>query len=49
MYTVTLEWDARKAASNVRKHDIDFADAVSVLVLRPDDLLESAHLKVHAD
>ncbi len=28
---MTFEWDVRKAASNVRKHDIDFADAVSVL------------------
>jgi hypothetical protein len=27
----TFEWDPRKAASNVRKHGIHFADAVSVL------------------
>lgn len=26
-----LEWDPRKAASNVRKHGIRFADAVPVL------------------
>ena len=25
------QWDAKKAASNLRKHGIDFADAVSVL------------------
>lgn len=26
-----FEWDPRKAASNLAKHGIDFADAVSVL------------------
>lgn len=26
-----FEWDPRKAATNVRKHGIQFADAVSVL------------------
>jgi uncharacterized DUF497 family protein len=26
----TFEWDLRKAASNVRKHGINFADAVPV-------------------
>jgi uncharacterized DUF497 family protein len=26
-----FEWDARKAASNVRKHGVDFADAAGVL------------------
>ncbi|MBI4380274.1 MAG: BrnT family toxin [candidate division NC10 bacterium] len=26
-----FEWDARKAASNLRKHGIDFADAATVL------------------
>jgi uncharacterized DUF497 family protein len=32
LYTViTFEWDPRKAASNVRKHGVRFADAVSVL------------------
>ena len=25
------EWDSKKAASNLRKHGIDFADAVTVL------------------
>jgi uncharacterized DUF497 family protein len=25
-----FEWDARKAASNLRKHGVDFADAVAV-------------------
>jgi uncharacterized DUF497 family protein len=28
---VTFDWDPRKAASNVRKHGIRFADAVLVL------------------
>ena len=40
----TLEWDLRKAASNVRKHGVHFADAVPVL---EDDhaitLREDAH------
>ncbi|MDX2269657.1 MAG: BrnT family toxin [Bryobacter sp.] len=26
-----FEWDPRKAAANVRKHEVQFADAVSVL------------------
>ena len=39
----TFEWDPRKAAGNVRKHGIHFADAISVLeddhaiTLREDD------------
>jgi uncharacterized DUF497 family protein len=32
---VDIEWDARKAAANVRKHGIDFADAATIL---EDDL-----------
>jgi uncharacterized DUF497 family protein len=28
---VKLEWDPRKAAENLDKHDVDFADAVTVL------------------
>lgn len=32
MCTVTeFEWDSRKAAANVRKHGIQFADAVAVM------------------
>jgi uncharacterized DUF497 family protein len=27
---VNFEWDATKAAANVRKHRVDFADAVAV-------------------
>jgi uncharacterized DUF497 family protein len=32
---VAFEWDERKAAANLRKHDVDFADAALVLF---DDL-----------
>ena len=28
---VSYEWDPKKAISNLRKHDIDFADAATVL------------------
>ncbi len=39
---MTFEWDARKARVNLRKHRIDFADAVTVLnddlaIVVPDD------------
>jgi len=39
---VELEWDSRKALSNLRKHGIDFADAAMVLyddcaITVPDD------------
>ena|ERR1051325_3761895 len=30
-WVVPYEWDPKKAASNLRKHKIDFADAVAVL------------------
>lgn len=30
-YDVKIEWDRQKAASNFRKHQIDFADAATVL------------------
>ena len=40
---MNFEWDYRKAESNLKKHDIDFADAVSIF----DDLnaitIEDAH------
>jgi hypothetical protein len=29
---VEVEWDANKAASNLKKHGVDFADASSVLL-----------------
>jgi hypothetical protein len=28
---MSIEWDSRKAASNLQKHGIDFADAVTAL------------------
>ncbi len=28
-----IEWDSKKAISNLKKHGIDFADAVSVLLV----------------
>lgn len=28
---MSFEWDLKKAAGNLRKHQVDFADAVSVL------------------
>jgi uncharacterized DUF497 family protein len=28
---VSYQWDPKKAASNLKKHGIDFADAISVL------------------
>jgi uncharacterized DUF497 family protein len=28
---VSYEWDAKKAAANLRKHAVDFADAITVL------------------
>jgi uncharacterized protein len=28
---MSVEWDSRKAAANLRKHAIDFADAVTAL------------------
>ena len=31
MATDGYEWDARKAAENLRKHGVDFADAVVAL------------------
>jgi uncharacterized DUF497 family protein len=39
---VEVEWDPRKAAANLRKHGVDFADAAEVLydelaVTVPDD------------
>lgn len=40
--TVDFEWDADKAASNLRKHGVDFADAAAVFddpfaLSMPDD------------
>lgn len=40
-----IEWDAKKAASNFRKHGIDFADAA--LVFEDDLALTSQDLYSH--
>ena len=51
----TFEWDPRKAASNVRKHGIHFADATSVLedenaiTLREDDDREERWVTIGMD
>ena len=29
--TVEIEWDGKKAISNLKKHGVDFADAITVL------------------
>jgi uncharacterized DUF497 family protein len=42
---VEIEWDARKAASNLRKHGIDFADAA--LVFEDDLALTRRDLHSH--
>jgi uncharacterized DUF497 family protein len=31
MEHMSIEWDSRKAVSNLQKHGVDFADAVTVL------------------
>ena len=52
---VEYEWDPAKAAANLRKHGVDFADAVSVLsdplgATREDDHpLESRRLTLGSD
>ncbi len=49
---MSYEWDPRKAASNLRKHDIDFADAVTVfedelaLTIDDDDLDEKRFVTI---
>jgi len=43
---VGFEWDRRKAASNLRKHGVDFADAALVLY---DDLALTARDELHTD
>ncbi len=50
-----VEWDSRKAASNIKKHGIDFADAATVLhdemaLTVPDDRSdEDRHVTIGAD
>jgi uncharacterized DUF497 family protein len=50
-----VEWDSRKAATNVRKHGIDFADAATVLhderaiTIRNDDEDEERYVTIGMD
>ena len=52
---VDVEWDRRKAAANLRKHGIDFADAATVLhderalTLRDDDTAEERCVSLGMD
>jgi hypothetical protein len=52
---VTYEWDPEKATSNLGKHGIDFADAVTALedpfalTLRDDDPTEERFVTVGVD
>jgi len=46
LYTVSVSWDPKKAASNVQKHGIRFADAVPVL---EDEFLVSMRDDAHGE
>jgi hypothetical protein len=39
---VSFEWDSAKAGTNLRKHGVDFADAVTVLEDEPAFTIEDA-------
>ena len=49
------EWDAQKASSNLRKHGVDFADAVGVfsdsfaITIRDDDPDEDRFITIGMD
>ena len=56
MATDGYEWDAVKAADNLRKHGVDFADAVLALedplaltMLDPDSNGEERHVSIGMD
>lgn len=50
-----VEWDSRKAAANLKKHGIDFADAATVLhdehaiTIREDEVGEERYITVGMD
>ena len=50
-----VEWDPRKAAANLTKHGVDFADAATVLyderaiTVRDDDADEERYVTIGAD
>lgn len=55
MHVAAFEWDPRKAATNSRKHGVQFADAVMVLedelaiTLREDAHLEQRWITIGMD
>jgi uncharacterized DUF497 family protein len=50
-----VEWDSRKAAANLKKHGIDFADAATVLyddravTIRDDEAGEERYVTIGMD
>ena len=53
--TDDVEWDPRKAAANLKKHGVDFADAATVLhddqalTVREDDANEERYVTIGMD
>ena len=53
--SVAYEWDPKKAASNLRKHRVDFADAVTVfedefaVTINDDELEEKRFVTIGMD
>ena len=50
-----LEWDSRKAAANLKKHGVDFADAATILnddnaiTIRADQAGEERYVTIGMD
>jgi uncharacterized protein len=50
-----VEWDSRKAAANLKKHGVDFADAATVLhdeeaiTVRDDEVDEERYVTIGMD
>ena len=50
-----VEWDSRKAAANLKKHGVDFADAATVLhddqaiTIRDDEAGEERYVTIGMD
>ena len=55
MTGLDVEWDARKAAANLKKHGVDFADAATVLhddqaiTIRDDEAGEERYVTIGMD
>ena len=53
--TADIEWDSRKAAANLKKHGVDFADAATVLhddqaiTIRDDEAGEERYVTIGMD